>query len=143
MMKIQSTILFFSFAFTCLSLVNCKKASTETLEEMVGTTATLLYSGDFVGIGNENVSGKAEIYQTGNKYSLKLANFYTDNGPDLKVYLSKKSSPSEFISLGDIKSTNGNHVYQITGMPDFKQHKFVLIHCEKYDHLFGVAELSN
>jgi maltose-binding protein MalE len=142
-MIIARKLIWILVALTCVAFSNCKKASTETLDEMVSTTATLLYSGTFKGLGNENVSGKAEIHKAGNSYSLKLADFYTDNGPDLKVYLSKKSSPSEFISLGDIKSTNGNQVYQIPGTPDFTQYKYVLIHCEKYNHLFGVAELKN
>jgi len=72
---------------------------------------------------------------------LKLENFSTSNGPDLKVYLSTASSPSGFISLGSIKSTNGNQVYEIAGTPDFTRHKFVLIHCEGFNHLFGSAEL--
>jgi hypothetical protein len=70
-----------------------------------------------------------------------VENFGTTNGPDLKVYLSKAASPQEFISLGDLKSTNGNQVYDIPGTPDFKKYRFVLIHCERFNHLFGSAEL--
>ncbi|MEO7562004.1 MAG: DM13 domain-containing protein, partial [Ferruginibacter sp.] len=76
-----------------------------------------------------------------NKYVLKLADFRSDNGPDLKVYLSKGVSPTAFISLGDLKSTNGNQVYDIPGTPDFTQYRYVLIHCEKYNHRYGSAEL--
>jgi hypothetical protein len=72
---------------------------------------------------------------------LKLENFSTSNGPDLKVYLSTAASPSDYISLGDLKSTNGNQVYVITGSPDFSAYRFVLIHCERYNHLYGSAEL--
>jgi hypothetical protein len=122
-------------------LYGCSKTSTQKLDEMISVDGTLKFTGTFKGYGSENVSGLAKIYLTNNKYMLKLENFSTSNGPDLKVYLSKESSPSGFISLGDLKSTNGNQVYEISGTPDFTQHKFVLIHCERYNHLFGSAEL--
>ena len=108
---------------------------------MVSISSTLKYSGSFVGQGGQNVSGKAEIYFENNKYVLKLADFFSNNGPDLKVYLSKAASPSDHISLGDLKSTNGNQIYEISGTPDFALYRYVLIHCEKYNHRYGSAEL--
>jgi hypothetical protein len=123
-------------------LYGCDKASTQTLDEMISVDGNLKFTGTFRGYGSENVSGLAKIYLTNNQYMLKLENFNTSNGPDLKVYLSTASSPSGFITLGNLKSTNGNQVYEISGTPDFTQHKFVLIHCERYNHLFGSAELT-
>lgn len=137
-MKFQ-IILAFIFVYV---LSGCSKTSTRTLDEMVDPVSTLLYSGTFANAGGENVSGMAKIYVTVNKYSLKLENFSSSNGPDLKVYLSLGPTPSGFISMGDLKSTNGNQVYEINGAPDFTKYKYVLIHCERYNHLFGVAELS-
>ena len=122
-------------------LFSCSKTSTQKLNEMVSLDGSLQFTGTFRGYGSESVSGLAKIYLSNNKYMLKLENFTTSNGPDLKVYLSKASSPSGFISLGDLKSTNGNQVYEISGTPYFTHHKFVLIHCERYNHLFGSAEL--
>ncbi len=125
-----------------LFLFSCKKTSTETLKEMISADGALKFSGNFMGYGSQQVSGQAKIYRTNNQYMLKLENFNTSNGPDLKVYLSKASSPSDFISLGDLKSTNGSQVYEIAGTPDFTLHRYVLIHCEKYNHLYGSAELK-
>ncbi len=122
-------------------LNGCKKTSTEKLDEMISVDATLKFTGTFKGLGSENVSGQAKIFLTNNTYMLKLENFSTSNGPDLKVYLSTASSPTEFISLGNLKSTNGNQVYEISGTPDFTKHKFVLIHCERHNKIFGSAEL--
>jgi len=121
--------------------ISCSKTSTEKLDEMVSVSSSLKLSGNFIGYGSEKVSGKANIFLDNNKYTLKLENFSTTNGPDLKVYLSKASSPVDFISLGNLKSTNGNQVYEITGSPDFSKYRYVLIHCERYNHLFGSAEL--
>ncbi len=128
--------------FIFIVLPGCKKTSTETLDEMVNGISVLKFSGTFIGQGGKDVSGKAEIYLQGNEYALKLADFNSDNGPDLKVYLSKEISPADFISLGDLKSTNGNQVYNIPGTPDFSLYRYVLIHCEKYNHRYGSAELS-
>ena len=122
-------------------LMSCGKTSTQRLDEMISVDGALKFSGNFKGYGSQQVSGQAKIYLTNNQYMLKLENFNTSNGPDLKVYLSKASSPSDFISLGDLKSTNGNQVYEIAGTPDFSQYRFVLIHCERYNHLYGSAEL--
>ena len=122
-------------------LNSCGKTSTEKLDEMISVDGSLKFTGTFRGYGSQSVSGLAKIYLTNNQYMLKLENFSTSNGPDLKVYLSMASSPSDFISLGDLKSTKGNQVYEISGTPDFTKHKFVLIHCERYNHLYGSAEL--
>jgi hypothetical protein len=95
-----------------------------------------------MGLSRENVSGQAKIYLQKDRYYLALENFSASNGPDLKVYLSQKETPDNFIKLGDLKSTNGYQVYDITGMPDFANYKYALIHCEQYNQLFGRAELK-
>ncbi len=107
-------------------LFSCSKTSTETLDEMLSVEALPKMSGSFKGYGSENVSGTAQIFLTNTLYMLKLENFSTTNGPDLKVYLSKAASPTDFISLGDLKSTNGNQGYDIKGTPDFSQYRFYL-----------------
>ena len=130
-------------AFTAFLLfLSCSKTSTERLDEMVSADGVLKFSGSFQGVGSEKVTGEAKIFLTNSKYMLKLQSFNTTNGPDLKVYLSKASTPQSFISLGNLKSTNGNQVYEIPGTPDFSQYRFVLIHCERFNHLFGSAEIK-
>lgn len=133
---------FLLIAMVSLALVfSCNKTSTKKIDESISADGSLKSSGIFRGYGSEKVSGEAKIFLLNSQYVLKLENFSTSNGPDLKVYLSKASSPVDFISLGDLKSTNGNQVYQIAGTPDFSKYRFVLIHCERYNHLYGSAEL--
>lgn len=140
-MQLQKLVQGFCAALIVTVAISCNKTSTETLNEMVSTASVLKYSGSFMGQGGQNVSGQAQIYFENNKNVLKLSNFQSNNGPDLKVYLSKAASPSEYISLGDLKSTNGNQVYEIPGTPDFSLYKYALIHCEQYNHRYGSAEL--
>lgn len=119
-----------------------KSISTAPINEMVDTaTAVLKYQGVFQKGPYGTVSGSVMVYEANGKRQLKLSNFSTTSGPDLKVYLSKEIQPLNFIKLGDLKSTAGNQVYDIVGSPDLAQYKYALIHCEQYNHLFGSAEL--
>jgi hypothetical protein len=130
------------FAAILIFASSCKKTSEVMLNERVDTASLVKYSGNFMGVGNERVSGQVKIYLQNNKYLLALENFSTTNGPDLKVYLSEKAEPFNFIKLGDLKSTNGNQVYNILENVDFTKYKYALIHCERFNHLYGRAELK-
>jgi len=132
------------FVGLVIFLSACKKNNTpETiLNEMTDTTAVLKYSGVFASGPYGTVSGEAKIFKTGTKYELKLMSFSGSNGPDLRVYLAKEMYPVTFIDLGALKATGGNQVYEITGAIDFTQYKYALIHCRRYNHLFGWALLQ-
>jgi nitrous oxide reductase accessory protein NosL len=122
----------------------CKKNNTPevVLNEMTDTAAVLKYTGLFTNGPFGTVSGEAKIFKTAAGYDLKLMNFSSSNGPDLRVYLSKEADPVNFIDLGALKATGGNQVYAITGMVNFMQYKYVLIHCRQYNHLFGRSLLQ-
>lgn len=131
--------------FVAALLQSCEKeqlASTIPINETVDTIATKNLTGTFISGPYGIVSGMAEIFNNSEMYEVKLAGFSTSNGPALHVYLSKESKPVNFIDLGILKSTNGNQVYSITGMPDFTDYKYISIHCVQYDHLFGYALLK-
>ena len=124
------------------TLFSCKKealAPTNTLNEMVDTSAALKYSGNFTNGPYGTVTGKAEIYKQGNVFSARLSNFSCSNGPALHVYLSKEAMPINFIDLGSLKSTNGNQLYNISEIPNFADYKYISIYCIDYNHLFGYA----
>ena len=104
----------------------------------IAQNSVLKYNGFFVPTSGITVAGEAKIYQEGNQYKLQLDNFTITEGPDLKVYLSKSSSPNEFINLGNLTAAT---VYAIPQQVDFSQYKYVLIHCQQYNHLFAIAEL--
>ncbi len=131
--------------FITLIIVGCKREENtpvEPLMERVDSLAVVNVKGKFMGIGGETVSGSAKIITNDGKHSLVLDDFKTNNGPDLHIYLSKESTPKDFIDLGLLKSVSGTQVYPITGMPDFTKYKYALIHCQQYNHLFGSALLG-
>jgi hypothetical protein len=127
------------------SLAACKKENTPTkpADEMVDTTSAMEQkAGNFINGPYGSVSGTAKLYKENNVYTLVFENVKISNGPDLHVYLSKEVQPINFIDLGKLKSTSGNQVYAISGMPDFTQYKYALVHCQQFNHLFGSAELK-
>ncbi|MEK6780356.1 MAG: DM13 domain-containing protein [Bacteroidota bacterium] len=103
--------------------------------------ATLLKSGALVGVGH-TVSGTAAIYDSAGRKTVLLDPYSSQNGPDLKVYLSKDAGASSYISLGKLKSTNGKQSYEIPGDPDVTDYNYVLVWCEQFSVIFGKAELK-
>lgn len=136
-MKTKLLLLPFLFIF-----LSCEIEGDLTKDEFRNTTiaqsSILKYQGLFNGTSGIAVTGEAKIYLEGYQYKLQLDNFSISSGPDLKVYLSKSSTPTEFVNLGNLSSAT---VYTIPGQVDFSEYKYVLIHCQAYNHLFAVAQL--
>lgn len=115
-------------------------APTTPLDDMTDPDAMLIRSGTFMNGPYGTVMGSAQIFENSDgTFQVKLDGFNTTNGPDLYVYLSKEIMPVNFISVGKLKSTTGNQVYDITGTPDFDEYPYVNIHCQEFNHLFGYA----
>ena len=73
----------------------CKKNNTPSLilNEMADSTSVPQSVGTFNNGPYGSVSGEAKIILTDNRYELKLMNLNSNNGPDLRVYLSKEMFP--------------------------------------------------
>ena len=126
-------------------LMACKKEAPEVmLDETVTDTAAIKKSmGSFESGPYGNTTGAVQIFKLADgKYQLQLSDFMVSNGPDLKVYLSKEIMPVNFINLGDLKSTNGNQLYEIPMLTNLSEYKYACIHCKAYNHLFGYALLK-
>lgn len=105
---------------------------------VISPNAILKARGAFEPTSGISVSGQAKIYLEGNQYKLQLEDFSISSGPDLKVYLSKSSAPSDFVNLGNLTSQT---VYPIPQSVNVADYSYVLIHCQQYGHLYAVAEL--
>lgn len=130
--------------FSAVTILGCKKSKVDDTpsNDIINPAATVLASGSFSGNMSYTVTGTAEFVNDNGKKKLVLRGFSTSNGPDLKVYIATSRQASTIISLGNLKSTSGQQVYDITGMPDFAQYKFALIWCQQFTVLFGSAELK-
>lgn len=104
------------------------------------TTATLIRGGMFIGVGH-SVSGTAAIYEKDAKYYVVLEPFTSQNGPDLKIYLSKDQTIDSYLNLGAMKSTMGKQSYLIPDNVAIADYDHVLVWCQQFSVLFGKAEM--
>ncbi|MBF2708429.1 DM13 domain-containing protein [Flavobacterium soyangense] len=123
-------------------LCSCEEQGELTKDRFNVTPATqdasLKYHGIFVPTSGISVTGEARIYLENNQYKVQLEGFSISEGPDLKVYLSKAATPSDFVSLGNLTSAT---VYTIPQGINILDYSYVLIHCQEYNHLFAVSKL--
>jgi Electron transfer DM13 len=93
------------------------------------------------GIGH-TASGTATVYESNGMFTVVLDPYSSQNGPDLKVYLSKDAEASDYIRLGNLKSVNGKQSYAVSGNPDLSQYHYVHVWCEKFTVVFARAGLN-
>lgn len=107
-------------------------------------TTSVSYAGTFVGVGDgiHDAGGRAyTIPLEDGSTVLRLEDFYSTNGPGLRVYLAADLTASDYHSLGDLKANRGNQNYQIPDDIDLDEFDHVLIWCEPFGVLFGSAQL--
>jgi Electron transfer DM13 len=131
----------FSLAILIVLLSSCGKNTPESAEENV-PTGTVIVSGNFVSNGHPT-SGTAKIITDGSgKKFLVFENFRSDNGPDLRVWLSPNNSGSPYQEIGTLKAVNGNFSYELNSSIDYTSNNRVLIWCIDFSVLFGHAVLQ-
>ncbi len=112
----------------------------------------VLMKGTFAGHGSHDVEGTATIYRLDDGARLlRLTDFASDNGPDLKVYLvsaadgvSAEAAVEEgtYLSLGALKGNKGNQNYMLPEDADLDAYESVSIWCERFGVNFGTAALA-
>lgn len=134
------------FVLTALLLFSCEKEGEFTKQEaqeqvVIDPNVELieLYAGTFAPTSGINVTGQAKVFQQGTTRYVSLENFTISDGPDLKVYLSKTANPDMFVNLGNLTSATN---YSIPSEVDLVLYKYVLIHCQQYNHLYAIANLN-
>ncbi len=135
---------FAAISLICFFISSCSKEE-NTMSAPIndpGNGGTLLVQGNFSSRGGYTVTGSAKMLDNAGVKTVRLENFSSSNGPDLKVYLAKDVNAATFMNLGNLKSISGNQNYSITGMPDIAQYKYVLIWCQQFGVGFGIAELQ-
>ena len=103
--------------------------------------ATLVRQGNIMGVGH-TVMGVASIYEMDGAYTVVLDPFSSQNGPDLKVYLSKDVTASAYLRLGNLKSTMGKQSYDIPASTAIDEYDYVHIWCEQFSVEFARAEVK-
>lgn len=106
-------------------------------------------SGSFRALKYETRGTALLAKQEDGSYLLRLEDFETQNGPDLKVYLSAApadANPStfddDFINLGNLKGNIGNQNYTVPAGLDLEKYQSVVIWCQRFSVGFGVAPIG-
>ena len=116
-----------------------------------GTEATTaLVSGRFNSVAHET-RGSATIYRLSNgSRFLRLTQFATSNGPDVRVYLVAAPNAADnetvkkagFVELGKLKGTDGDQNYDVPADLDLDKYQAVTIWCRRFGVNFGTAPLT-
>jgi hypothetical protein len=152
-----------------LTLVSCSTVSTEKANDQlpatgsqinppgqnppsgspVATGPVTLSSGAFVTV-NHPTSGTAKLIKLENgNHIIRLEGFRTDNGPDVRVWVSETASVTDaaqrsatYTDSGALRSTNGDLNYDIPSKVDIGKIKSVVIWCKLAGIAFGGAVLQ-
>jgi len=111
-----------------------------------------IYTGRLEG-NLHQTTGRVTIYKAadGNRY-LRLTDFSTSNGPDVHVLLARNDDknleheaaegPLDTVELGSLKGNQGDQNYDLPTSVDLKKYNAVVIYCERFHAVFGVARLE-
>ncbi|MEO5947286.1 MAG: DM13 domain-containing protein [Chitinophagaceae bacterium] len=134
----KTIIVLLSFAVVISS---CKKSALDTANETL-PTGTVISSGNFVS-NSHTTSGTAKVVTdaAGKKY-LVIENLRTDNGPDLRIWLSPNNNASSYQEVGLLRAVTGNFSYELSPAINYTTNNRVLIWCEDFSVLFGHAILQ-
>lgn len=114
------------------------------------TAAGVLLSGKFRSVAHET-HGTAAVHQLGGgRRVLRLTEFTTSNGPDVRVYLVAANDAADnetvtqagFVELGKLKGTQGDQNYDIPAGLDLGRYRAVTIWCRRFSVNFATAPLT-
>ena len=111
-----------------------------------------LYTGRLEGQAHQT-SGRATIYKSSDgKQYLRLTDFTTSNGPDVHVVLTRSDDKGleqeivqgalDSVELGSLKGNQGDQNYDLPESTDLTNYRSVVIYCERFHAIFGVAKLE-
>ncbi len=101
--------------------------------------------------GAHKGSGDATIYQLGDgKRVLRLTNFETSNGPDVRVYLvaandvtdSETVKKAGFVEVAPLKGNVGDQNYELASDVNLTKYRAVTIWCKRFSVNFATAPLA-
>ena len=106
----------------------------------------MLSRGRFESLEHETTGVAQVIEVSGGQRVLTLTGFETDNGPDLRVYLStadaNQDSPGdEFVDLGGLKGNVGDQQYEIPRGTNLERLTKAVVWCRAFSVGFGAAPL--
>jgi hypothetical protein len=140
----------FSVNFTTAPLATADMPAAASTAEPTPGGPTAIAAGSFHSNAHET-KGTATIYRRADgRRLLRLADFETSNGPDVRVYLVAAADVNDdatvkragFVELGKLKGNKGDQNYEIPASTDLTKYRSVTIWCKRFSVNFGTAPLS-
>ncbi len=123
----------------------------ETFETAAESSAPMaVLSGSFRSVSHET-QGVATIYQAADGMrTLRLTQFHTSNGPDVRIYLVAANDASDnetvknagFIDLGAMKGNVGDQNYEVPADVDLTRYRAITVWCRRFGVNFATAPLT-
>lgn len=122
-------------------------SASEAADVMVPAT---LLAGQFHSVAHET-RGTATIHDLGGGHRvLRLTQFVTSNGPDVRVYLVAAGDATDnatvtragFVELGKLKGNEGDQNYDVPADLDLTKYRAVTIWCHRFNVNFATAPLT-
>jgi hypothetical protein len=109
-----------------------------------------LAQGRFHSNAHETIGDAAILSLGDGRRILRLTNFSTSNGPDVRVYLVAAADVQDdetvknagFVELGPMKGNKGDQNYEVPASIDLAQYRTVTIWCKRFSVNFGSAPLA-
>jgi hypothetical protein len=119
-------------------------------ESLAAATPSTLAQGMFHSNAHETTGNATILSLPDGRRVLRLTNFSTSNGPDVRVYLVAASDVTDdetvktagFVELGPMKGNKGDQNYEIPATVDLAAYRTVTIWCKRFSVNFGSAPLS-
>jgi Electron transfer DM13 len=115
-----------------------------------GKAAEPVLTGRFHSVAHET-KGRATVHQLpGGSRILRLTQFETSNGPDVRVYLVAAADATDdetvtkagFVELGRLKGNQGDQNYDVPADLDLAKYRAATIWCKRFSVNFGTAPLT-
>ena len=112
--------------------------------------AVSLAQGTFHSNAHETIGTATILSLSDGRRILRLTNFSTSNGPDVRVYLVAAADVNDeatvdeagFVELGKMKGNKGDQNYDVPASVDLTQYRTVTIWCKRFSVNFGSAPLA-
>ena len=109
-----------------------------------------LVSGKFHSVAHETKGTASVLRLADGTRILRLTDFTTSNGPDVRVYLVAANDAADnatvkragFIELGKLKGTEGDQNYGVPADLDLSKYRAVTIWCKRFAVNFATAPLT-
>ena len=108
-----------------------------------------LAAGTFQSYEHQTTGTATLLRTTGEQTVVRLTDFATSNGPDVRVYISTAGSPddehaleTQNIDLGALKGNIGNQNYTVPAAAQGTKWNSVVIWCRRFSVAFGAAPLT-